>query len=926
MLNAARPTVGKPTDQELRNGVPVLASQRRLPAVESRELASRLRDINVRIVPANVLPKDFGKGVLFWRSESMQLMPNFRKSYLPDAQDGASLSVLKTHYGEAATGSYEKARRLAAPFADLDRGLAQLNHHFNPYKVTEIRAQLAQALKQDPQFAEAWILLARTLKRGESSLVLGDKPVPAKFLQSMAAIMTNPYDPNLVMQLNSALPAPTELPAFLNNRGSSGYTLPLTKARLALYTLRHLDPGHASALGALIESGEAIKMRQLLPVRRNIGRTDINQAELGAMAMIQYDWQTGFLALLHAREHHAPDDAIFTPGGGAVVTAKQLEILINLETEERDPNAGPSYDRESGQSLLDRDRARAQLLDSLAETVSGPDSWFYIPGYMLMNQKQLQALARVFRAERGAFDRLREVITEWTPLPVPTNQTAGVGGSGSDRRSASSSGSDSMMQDEPIASDEEQALLRSGAETAGEHSYVETPLGPAPVPNYRNTEITHEWIDAHQKLVEGRSDPALFRQLAAQAKESPLGFVSVMGQAFRARDLELRADLLENNQKPAAQQSAAPVFRLYLDQAKEIANNTVRNPAFIKQQPFVLKLSNQRGHPLADLLSQLPITWGRPGLERSLVSALKTFMREFDETRTAPFRTLTESERWEDSDFKHALAVVDLMADMPKRFQALRAQYAEQREQAQQLAQEQGISVPESVSLVQFPDQPVFTAPDRCPCCLESSDTEEDPLLTIPFDPGAHRSCLAEKMIITGRPDLKGAWDDAPALSFIEWADQANQAIKGYRDFVRAHQTPAPARPPIPPRAPIIRESSQPLGAQEIDQWVDEQLEDSRSDESAVGRDFAVDWGTGELSHGAGGAVVDQQQPSDGDLEAPYDELAIGSESATDSEVDVPGAQPDQESAGLESPPGFWGWDDDDVSIDQSSRSSSASA
>lgn len=922
MLSAAHSQSRQAPANLTADSVPIA---RALPESPVRELASRLNDINVKVTPATYLPKHFGRGALFWRADSMQAPPNLRRIFLPSDKDANEFAQLTEKYGDAASGAYKRARNFAEPFAHLERGVAQLETHFNPHKLAEIRSQLTQALKQDTKFAEAWILLARTLGRSENSITLEGKALPAKFIQSMAAVMANPYDPNLVMQLMAALPAQEELPEFLKQTRPAGHSLPLSQARLALYTLRHLNPGHAGAMSALIESGESIKLNQLMPVRGEAGKTELTQAELGALAMVQYDWQTGFLALRHSREEEAGDNAVFTLGGGSLVTAEQLETLIKLETEERDPNAGPSFDRESGQSLLDRDRARAELLDELADSLDGPDSWFYVPDYMLMNQQQLKAMAGVFRAEAGAFDRLARTLSAPIAASASANDPAAdtdTASDGSDHSDSDVSLGDVSMVDAARPG----ALMTDTASSQPINADTAPVTAERPIPIYRNTAITPEWVSAHHKLVEGRADPALFRQLAAQAQESPLGFVSVLGQAYRARDLELRADLLADKQKPASEQSAVPVFRLYLDQAKELANNTVRNPAPIKQRPFVLKLSNQRGHPLVDLLTtHLPITWGQKTLERDLTDALKSFMRQFDESRTSPFRALSDEDRRSDGDFKRALSVVDLMAQMPERLQALQTSYAEKRAEAERLAAEKDLTIPQAVTEMRFPDAPVYTSPDRCTCCLESEETEENPLLTIPFDPGAHRECMAEQMIVQGRPDLKGAWNEAPALSFIEWTDQANQAIKGYSDFIRTHQSPPPppppanrpitavesddesdlaslslsdiddsdmterdvndaqddaARhqpPPMPLRAPMVRETvmrapSPPLEADASDQWdvdaIDQWLADNFGPAPDNGGRISVSWGDDDSD------ALTEPAPSR-DLEAPSDEMPL---------------------------------------------------
>lgn len=925
MLSAAHSRVGQPPVSPNDQPVPVEHS---LPPTTARTLASRLNDINVRVPASCPLPKDFGQGALFWRADSMQAPPKLRRIFLPSANDSNHFSKLKAQYGEDATAAYQRARHFAEPFAQKDRGIAQLENHFNPHKLMEIRAQLTKALKQDAQFAEAWILLARTLGRHEDSLTLDGKPLSAKFIQSMAAVMANPYDPGLVMQLMSALPAQENLPEFLKQAAPSGQQLPLSQARLALYMLQHLNPGHAGALSALIQSGDDVKLQQLLPVEGEAGETDISSGELGAMAMIPYDWQTGFLALRHARETAVEDDDVFTPGGGALVTAEQLEILIKLETEERDPNVGPSFDSDSGQALLDRDGARAELLDELADTLDGPDSWFYMPGYMLMNQQQLKAMAGVFRAEMGAFDRLQRVIDAPVPVMHSANDTVNNSAANSDDSSTSSL---EVSDGENTQGDaESQASMEVDA--------------PGPTPIYRNTAINAEWVSLHKELIEGRADPALYRQLAEQALLSDSNFTTVLGQSYRAQDLSLRADVLENSQKPAGQQSAVPVFNLYLDQAQEISTHAGRDrlPARIKTSPFVLKLSNQRGYPLVELLrKEIPITWGARTLERDLTDALTAFLRDFDETRTRPFGDLTEAERREDGDFKRALKVVELMAKMPERMQALRETYEQKQAEAEAIATEKGLAISTSVREAEFPDAPVSAAPEKCFSCQESESTDENPLLAMPWSSEGHGECFAQKMVVQGRPDLQGGWRDSPALKFLSWTDQANQAIKGYSDFVRLNRTPTPPPPAperdsdsemddlseimsddesmsfgnpfnlsnhgnplnppqIPAPVPLVRQPSPPLDMEGIDQWLAENFgyrpasaegadsenrgsnsafnesasASSGSDSNAganglAGDQLSVDWGNDEVEN-----HLQQYMPLP-DLEAPSDEMQV---------------------------------------------------
>lgn len=1046
MFNSARAPRGQSSPSTPIDAVP---AELALRPTKARALASRLNDINVCVTSERRLPRHFGQGALFWRADNMQSPSALKRVFLPGKDDADSFSKLAEKYDPVAVEAYESARTKAKHFAQNCDGVDQLNKYISQDRLASVRDQLTKALTHDAKFAEAWVLLARTLRRNDSEILLAGKQVPAGFIRSLAAVMADPYDPHLIRQLLSDLPAEENLPEFLTQAEDSGRNLPLTKARLALYTLKYLDPGYAAALSALIESGEGVQMSQLMPMHGELGATRVSSSELGAIALTGLSWLEGFFSLRVSRDGVSGNDQRFALGGGAYVTPEQLEILITLETEELDSNTGPAFDRESGEALLDRDRARAKLLDELADTLAGPDSWFYVPDYMLMTKRQLRAMANVFRAEPGAFDGLQRAID----APVPPKVLAHPVADSSDQ-----SGSDHSQSDDDSLSERSLGERSLGGMSWGD--LTDAPTAPAPVdaqmpgpqPLYRNAAINTAWIGAHRELIEGRADPALYRRLAVQAQTTPLGLVTVLGQSYRARGLALRAEVLENNAKPPSERSVVPTFRLYLDQAQELASATVLNPAPIKRRPFVFKLSNQRGYPLVDVLTkEMPYLWGPSTLERDLTAAIKTFLRDFNETRSEPFSALSKVARHEDADFKRALAVVDLMAQMPERWQSLRDQYEKVQSQAKKLAgvydlnlkslgaalpesgersvciqysqnngykvrifdrensytdysvteprlvdiiadkfsdssdlkeaefienlasnlghtltEKTGLTIPEEVSNAKFPDMRPYASPPSCLSCSGDEETAENPLLTIPFDAGGHRECMAKKMVVRGWPDLKGMWDEFPALAFIELAEQANQVIEGYSRFVRLNRTPTPPPPPvqssdsdsdsgldseagwgsdddmasassgdsvsmsgeqasdhhvppIPPRAPLVRQPSPPSNPDAIDQWLNERFggrsqnseglgwrsqvaQSGNSSASRVesageqrsGEDrLSVEWGNGEAESEADGYIP---LP---DLEAPSDEMAMDDvRAADDDSVSVSSSEASNEDAG----------------------------
>lgn len=1046
MFNSARALRGQSSPSTPIDAVP---AERALRPTKARALASRLNDINVCVTSGSRLPRHFGQGALFWRTDNMRLPSALKRVFLPGKDDADSFSKLAEKYDLVAVEAYGRARFDAKSFAQNSDGVAQSNRHISQGRLASVRDQLTKALTHDAKFAEAWVLLARTLRWNDSEISLADKQVPAGFIRSLAAVMADPYDPRLIMQLLSDLPAEENLPEFLKQAEDQGQTLPLTKARLALYILKYLDPGYARALSALIESGEDVQMSQLMPMGGALGATRVSSSELGAIALTGVSWLEGFFSLRVSRDGVSGNDQRFALGGGAYVTPEQLDILTRLETEELDSNTGPAFDRESGEALLDRDRARAELLDQLADTLAGPDSWFYVPDYMLMTKRQLRAMTNVFRAQPGAFDALQRAID----APVPPKVSPQLAADSSDQSGSDHSQSDDDSLSERSLSERSLGGMSWGDLTDAALAPASAPVDaqmPGPQPLYRNAAINTAWIGAHRELIEGRADPALYRRLAVQAQTTPLGLVTVLGQSYRARGLELRAEVLENNAKPSSERSVVPTFRLYLDQAQELASATLLNPVPIKKRPFVFKLSNQRGYDLVDVLTkEMPHLWGPKTLERDLTAALKTFLRDFNETRSEPFSALSEVTRREDADFKRALAVVDLMAQMPERFQSLRDQYKKVLSQAKKLAgvydlnlkslgaalpesgersvciqhsqnngykvrifdrensytdysvteprlvdiiadrfsgssdlkeaefienlasnlghtltEKTGLTIPEEVSNAEFPSIPPYASPPSCFSCLGDEETAENPLLAIPFDAGGHRECMAEKMIVQGWPDLRGAWSESPALAFIQWAEQANQTIEGYSLFVRSNRPPPPPPPPvqssdsdsgldseagwgsdddmasvssgnsvsmsgeqasgqrvppIPPRAPLVRQPGPPPNPDAIDQWLNarfggrsQNLEGlgwrsqgaqsgnasasrvESAGEQGSGEDrLSVEWGNGEA-----GSETDGYIPLP-DLEAPSDEMAIdNARAADDDSVSASSSEASGEGAG----------------------------
>jgi len=684
---------------------------------------SRLEKINLRVTPGTVQPRHFGPGAQFWLPEPGK-PEDLRTVGLPD-QSQPEFEKLSNLYHEAALRYYATARQQAQSFANTPMGIDFSKVRVSPRRVAAVRDNLLRALSIEPKFSEAWVLLSRSISRQEKDIVIGSHQFSAHFVRSLAAVMANPLSAKLLMQLMGALPEQNQLPHFLTQPQS----MPLEKKRLASYMLKFVDPAHEGALCALAESGGKLRLSKILPVRQPEAKAFLKADDIGAIAAFRMGEFWPMMASSQVADTRRQKVAI---GNGAFLNKSQLQWFMRLETEEEDPNFSAPINGEQGQpdfQLNERNQARATCLIELAQSLPSAESWLYIPNHMLINGKQMRALAQTFQGfSRTAYERLR--------------QTCG-----------------------------------------GENQ---------PVPIYRKTPLTPAWIDFYEKVMTGNTNPSLYRDLVRDADNLPersihqdQPYVSIFGQAYSKTGLLLRADLFENRQKFLVSQSPVPALKLYMHYANDIALHSSQNPVKIKNTPFVLNVGTQQAMRLVQLLNERALRRRGQRFETQLTRAVRDFLVHFNEHRARPFRTLNQAQRAEDGDFKRALAIVDMYAQMPERFASLTERFNHRMTFANHLAQEAQREVP----TINFPQTPDTFAPELCEACRESDVTPENPLITAPFDRGGHRECLAEKMVTTGSPDLRGILQASTIISFLSWVDEGQEAIRQINRFIRSLQS-----------------------------------------------------------------------------------------------------------------------------------------